>query len=37
MNNEIIAGAASGVAQNLIGHPFDTLMLLKQNKVKYQT
>ncbi len=36
MNNEIIAGAASGVAQNLIGHPLDTLMVLKQNKVKYK-
>lgn len=36
MNNEIIAGAASGVAQNLIGHPLDTLMVLKQNKVRYQ-
>ena len=37
MNNEIIAGAASGVAQILIGHPLDTLMVLKQNKVKYKS
>ena len=35
MNNEIIAGAASGVAQNVIGHPLDTIMVLKQNKIRY--
>ena len=36
MKNEIIAGAASGISQNLIGHPLDTLMVLKQNKVQYK-
>lgn len=36
MDNEVIGGAASGIAQNLIGHPLDTLMVLKQNKIQYK-
>lgn len=31
MNNEFIAGAFSGLAQNIVGHPFDTAKVMVQN------
>lgn len=31
MNNEFIAGAISGLAQNIVGHPFDTAKVMVQN------
>jgi solute carrier family 25 carnitine/acylcarnitine transporter 20/29 len=33
MYAEICAGLASGIAQTIIGHPFDTIKTLRQNKI----
>ena len=33
MNKECAAGAMSGLAQNIIGHPFDTAKIYMQNKM----
>ena len=33
--NEFIAGSISGFAQTLVGHPFDTLKVLRQNNISY--
>lgn len=33
MNNEFIAGSVSGLAQNIVGHPFDTAKVYIQNNI----
>jgi hypothetical protein len=33
--DDFISGAVSGLSQNIIGHPFDTIKVLKQNNMSY--
>ena len=33
--NDFIAGSISGLSQTLVGHPFDTLKVLRQNNISY--
>ena len=35
--NDYFKGSISGLAQTISGHPFDTLKVLKQNNIKYNT